>query len=336
MLKPFLGGDEVNSHPQQLHYRFIINFSDLSFEEVERWPHLLEIVESKVKPERLSKSEDVANWPWWQFWRARKALYESIRPLSRVAVCSLHSLHHAIALVPRDQVFSHGLAVFAFEMLTAFAVLQSQAHETWARFFGSSLEDRLRYTPSDCFETFPFPPSWQSNPALESAGQTYYDYRAALMIQNNEGLTDTYNRFHDPEETSPHILQLRTLHAAMDRAVLEAYGWHDLAARATCEFQLDYEEPEDEKVDAPAKRKKKKPWRYKWPQELHDEVLARLLALNQQYAEAERLAGEAAQTGAAKPKGSKKSGKKTTAKTGSEKKHSKKSSSEQVSLIEDE
>ena len=34
---------------------------------------------------------------------------------------------------------------------------------------------------------------------------------------------------HDPHETSPDILQLRALHAAMNRAVLEAYGWHDLA-----------------------------------------------------------------------------------------------------------
>ena len=40
------------------------------------------------------------------------------------------------------------------------------------------------------------------------------------MIENDEGLTKTYNRFHDPYETSPAILKLRDLHAAMDRAVL--------------------------------------------------------------------------------------------------------------------
>ena len=48
------------------------------------------------------------------------------------------------------------------------------------------------------------------------------------MVRHNEGLTKTYNRFHDPHETSPDILQFRALHAAMDRAVLEAYAWHDL------------------------------------------------------------------------------------------------------------
>ena len=64
------------------------------------------------------------------------------------------------------------------------------------------------------------------------------------MVRNNEGLTKTYNRFHDPDERSPDILKLRELHAAMDRAVLDAYGWTDL--KPTCEFLLDYEEDEDE------------------------------------------------------------------------------------------
>ena len=77
---------------------------------------------------------------------------------------------------------------------------------------------------------------------------------------------------------------LLCLHAAMDRAVLVAYGWTDL--HPACEFLLDYEDPEDED-DEGGKRKKKKPWRYRWPDELRDEVLARLIALNQKRAEEE-------------------------------------------------
>ena len=47
-----------------------------------------------------------------------------------------------------------------------------------------------------------------------------------------------------PQRASADILKLRELHAAMDRAVLDAYGWTDL--QPTCEFLLDYEEDEDE------------------------------------------------------------------------------------------
>ena len=39
-----------------------------------------------------------------------------------------------------------------------------------------------------------------------------------------------------------------------------------------CEFLLDYE------IDEETWGKKKKPWRYRWPDEVRDEVLARLLA----------------------------------------------------------
>jgi hypothetical protein len=153
------------------------------------------------------------------------------------------------------------------------------------------MKDDKRYTPSDCFETFPFPNEFESNATLDQTGREYYEFRAALMIRNNEGLTKTYNRFHNPDERQSDILRLRELHAAMDRAVLEAYGWNDLAEQAKCEFILDYE---DEEEESEGSRRRKKPWRYRWPDEIRDEVLARLLTLNTERAEEERLAGEAA------------------------------------------
>jgi hypothetical protein len=161
------------------------------------------------------------------------------------------------------------------------------------------MKDDLRYTPTDCFETFPFPAEFETNAALEAAGQEYCEFRARLMVQNNEGLTKTYNRFHDPEETSPDILRLRELHAAMDRAVLEAYGWPDLIPQCQCEFLLDYEDEEDGAEETG--RRRKKPWRYRWPDPVRDEVLARLLKLNAERAQQERLAGLTA-AGKKKPK----------------------------------
>jgi hypothetical protein len=143
----------------------------------------------------------------------------------------------------------------------------------------SSMKDDLRYTPSDCFETFPFPEGYESSVALESIGREYYEFRAALMIRNDEGLTKTYNRFHDPNESSPDIHQLRELHAAMDRAVLNAYGWQDI--QPVCEFFPEFDDEEEEDESGRPKRKK---FRYRWPEAIHDEVLAKLLDLNRQRA----------------------------------------------------
>ena len=48
------------------------------------------------------------------------------------------------------------------------------------------------------------------------------------MQSRQEGLTKTYNRFHNPDESAEDIERLRELHVEMDRAVADAYGWGDL------------------------------------------------------------------------------------------------------------
>jgi hypothetical protein len=59
------------------------------------------------------------------------------------------------------------------------------------------MEDRQRYTPTDSFETFPFPENFGTDAHLEVAGQQYYEFRAALMVMNNEGLGEKPRRL-DP------------------------------------------------------------------------------------------------------------------------------------------
>src|SRR5439155_15213771 len=134
----------------------------------------------------------------------------------------------ALTFCRADVVYADSTVVVALELSSAFACLQGRVHEVWARRLASSMKDDLRYTPSDCFETFPFPDGWQKVDALERVGREYFGFRAALMIERDEGLTSIYSRFHDPNETDPRIVQLRELHDAMDRAVLDAYGWTDI------------------------------------------------------------------------------------------------------------
>ena len=106
-----------------------------------------------------------------------------------------------------------------------FTLMQSNIHEAWARGYSSTLRTDMQYTPSDCFETFPFPDNLVG---LDAIGQRYHDHRRQIMLSRKEGLTKTYNRFHDPDETSADIQKLRQLHVEMDQAVAAAYGWADL------------------------------------------------------------------------------------------------------------
>jgi hypothetical protein len=284
---PYLGGEEINSSPAQAFDRYVISFGEMSEEEARRWPDLMDIVERKVRPSRRDQGSIVNPERWWHHARPASDLFTATRELKRMLVLSRIGQACAFAFVPSDWLPAESLVVFASESLPFFAVVQARTHEVWARFFSSSMKDDLRYAPSDCFETFPFPPTWECNESLERVGKVYYEFRASLMIRNNEGLTRTYNRFRYPEQRDPDILKLRKLHDAMDRAVLDAYGWTDL--KPTCEFILDYEEEDADQNGR--RRKRRKPWRYRWPDEFRDEVLARLLALNQERAAQEKIMG---------------------------------------------
>ncbi len=295
----YLGGEEINSDPKSMSYRNVINFGTMSLEEASNWPDLLSIVVEKVKPERDMRSNNAIalrqQQYWWRYRSDTPNLFEAVSKIERCLVHSQVSTHLSFVFKDSRHLFSHAANVFALSSFASFCMLQSRNHEIWARLFASSMKDDLRYTPSDCFETFPFPKDYESDPKLEAAGQAYYEYRADLMVRHDEGLTKTYNRFHDPDELSPAIVRLRELHAAMDRAVLDAYGWTDL--HPTCEFLLDYDdEADDDDPTAPPTRRRKKPWRYRWPDDTRDDVLARLLELNRQYAETERLLGLAQST----------------------------------------
>ena len=330
LIFPCIGGKELNSSPTFSHHRYVMNFFgypllradigvswlDLSDREQQNvlrsgivphdyagpvaldWPDLISIVYEKVFPERselIHKKNSAAQKRakfWWQYGAPAHKLYRAIGGMDRVLSMAQVTQNFGLAFLSSRMVFTQKLYVFPFDSYSAFCTLQSRTHEIWARFFASSLEDRLSYANTDCFETFPFPDNWFGLQVTESVGEKYYRHRSRVMLQNDEGLTKTYNRFHDPNENHLSIVRLRELHEAMDRAVLDAYGWTDVSTE--CEFLLDYE------IEGGGG--KKKPYRYRWPDRVRDEVLSRLLELN-----AQRAAEEARTRVSSKKKGRSKS-----------------------------
>ena len=319
---PYIGGSELNAYPQFIPNKYVISFGNMDEAAARQWPDLMHIVEEKVKPDRLTNNREIYRRYWWQFGEKRVELWKAISDLPRALVISSVSDTFGFGLLPTNIVYNQKIIVFAFESYSAFSLLQARPHEYWVRLTSSTFKDDLQYTPSSCFETFPFPEGFKAGHQLELAGEEYYQSRTDLMACNNQGLTTTYNRFHDPAEGNADILKLRELHNAMDRAVLDAYGWCDI--KPVCGFGLDYLDFEDEDLpeDVPEQlwwptaaealsfaaklpqTRRRLPWRYRWPEETRDEVLARLLELNKQRAEEERRTGQAA--AAAKQKKAKK------------------------------
>ena len=195
--------------------------------------------------------------------------------------------------MPTDYIFTHALYVFITDRWDLFAVVQSTLHEVWARKYSGSLKQDLRYSPSDCFNTFAFPAGlWQTaHPGLAKLGERYHAHRKALMQSLWLGLTKIYNLFHN-RDLSPEtvakvskkdtdtaaagledLIELRRLHVVLDIAVRDAYGWQDLDLEHA--FHEVETLPENDRV------------RYTISPAARREVLKRLLAENHTRAGAE-------------------------------------------------
>lgn len=224
---PYLNGEDLNSRPDQSPSRWVINFFDWPLEQAEQYPDCMAIVREKVKPKR----DGLVNKPrerefWWQYERRAVDLYKAISGLDRVLVIANVSKTVMPAFVPTGQVFAHMLAVFVYDDDAHLGLLSSSLHYCWAVQWASAMRTDLRYTPSDVFETFPQPESLTD--AVAACGKALERHRRAMMLDRGEGLTKTYNRVHDPDESAADVVGLRGIHVDLDHAVAAAYGWDDL------------------------------------------------------------------------------------------------------------
>jgi len=232
VLFPYLNGEDLNQRPAASASRWVIDFNDWSEEQARAYSLPYRRLADRVKPERQRLKPDgeyALRKPlperWWQYGEKRPALRKAIADLSEVLVIALVSKTVMPLRVPTGQVFSHKLGVFATDSYSSQAALSSSLHYLWVVKYSSTMRTDINYSPSDVFETFPLP---RSSAELECAGRLLEEVRREMMTQRNLGLTKLYNLVNDPAYADDDVLRLREIHAAIDRAVVGAYGWDDV------------------------------------------------------------------------------------------------------------
>jgi hypothetical protein len=225
VLFPYLNGDDLNSRPDCSPSRWVINFFDWPLERAEDYPDCLDIVRERVKPSRDKVNRAAHRKFWWQYGDKRPLLYSTIKDMSRVVTTAQTAKIPIPVFSPNGIVFSHMLVVFAFDDAFFLGLLNGSLHYWWIVARASTLETRLRYIPTDCFETFPRP---EPSSAVRESGEAVEAHRRQVMLDRWEGLTATYNRVHNPKEEASDIAELRQLHVELDHAVASAYDWADL------------------------------------------------------------------------------------------------------------
>lgn len=290
VIRPYLNALDLMRRSQDV---WIIDFNELPLELAAKYEEPFKYVKQYVKPMRDQIRRERHKREWWLYGESRRGMRAAISGLPRTIATPLVAKHHAMCWVDCISIPSNLLVVIASESDSWLGILQSRIHETWAGALGTQLREQesgSRYTPTTCFETFPFPipsseqeaaiaaaakeldelrsawlnpPEWTREEILEFPGSSDGPWSRYVSEADERGIgTVRYPRLIPKDDTAAEQLAKRTLTNLYN----ERPTWLDLAHRKL-----------DETVFAA----------YGWEPTLSDdEILTSLLALNQQRAAA--------------------------------------------------
>jgi type II restriction/modification system DNA methylase subunit YeeA len=274
---------------------WIIDFgSEMSLDEAAMYEGPFGVVRTRVKPLRDATKRKSYRDYWWIHAEPCSEMRRQIEPLERYLATVAVSKHRIFVWMPPPTLPDHALMVFARSDDFTFGVLHSRLHEVWALKLGTRLETRPRYTPTTCFETFPFPepadeqkamiaatakeldtlrsswlnpPEWTRQEVLEFPGSVKGPWARYVHDADSRGIgTVRYPRLVPKDDDCAARLAKRTLTNLYN----ERPTWLDLAHK---------------KLDAPVFAA------YGWkPDMSDDDILSALLALNLERAKGPKVA----------------------------------------------
>jgi len=172
---PWLNGQDVTRRSRGM---WIIDCYNMSRDEAALYEGPFARIDKDVRQFREAKPRKWYRKEWWQLYAQRPEMRQALRPLSCFIVTPTVSKHRLFAWLSAPTNPDHQLIVFARADDYFFGVLHSRLHEVWALKLGTRLETRPRYTPTTCFETFPFPePSKAQKEAVASAARELNELR---------------------------------------------------------------------------------------------------------------------------------------------------------------
>ncbi|MBU0716121.1 MAG: N-6 DNA methylase [Verrucomicrobia bacterium] len=292
---PWINGLDVTRRNRSM---WIIDFG--VYPELEgcvRYQEPFAFIDAHVRPVKSRNRREIRARYWWRHSETHPEMRCRIAPLPRFLTTVAVAKHRLFVWMSLPTLPDHAVFVFARSDDLFFGILQSRFHEVWALKLGTRLETRPRYTPSTCFETFPFPlgvlntgdPVPSTHAVIAAAAKELNELRDNWLNPSEWTRTETlefpgtvggpWDRYIDPATVTdrgafkvgtvryPRIVARDAECAARlkERTLTKLYNARP-AWLATCH----------EKLDAAVATA------YGWPADLtEDAVLERLLALNQ-------------------------------------------------------
>jgi type II restriction/modification system DNA methylase subunit YeeA len=252
VVKPWSNGMDIMRRSSDT---WIIDFGvDMSEAEAALYEKPFEHVVEHVKPVRMANNREMYRRYWWRHGEPQPALRTTLAGLSRYIVTPRVAKHRMFGWLSGAVLPDSAVVAFACSDDTTFGILSSRFHELWSLRLGTSLEDRPRYTPSTCFETFPFPEGLTLKDRAENTAIAEAAKRLHELRENWLNPAEWVEWAITPEEEKAGFpmrpvakpgheadLKERTLtklynqrpawldnaNQALDAAVASAYGWTD-------------------------------------------------------------------------------------------------------------
>ena len=241
VIKPYLNGRDFMAKPRGA---FVIDFFGYERDEAARlFPAAYQRILDRVKPERDHNRRESIKERWWRFGWERPKWREMVAGLTRFISTPETAKHRVFQFLEAVLLPDNRLTNVASDDSCCLGVLSSRAHICWALAAGGRLEDRPIFTKATCFDPFPFPDisdnqrfhianlSEQLDAHRKRQQVLYPDltltgmYNVLEVLRRGEPLTAKEKVIHEQGLVS----LLAQIHDELDAAVLDAYGWSDLA-----------------------------------------------------------------------------------------------------------
>jgi type II restriction/modification system DNA methylase subunit YeeA len=229
VVRPWVNAQDITGRSRGM---WIIDFGlDMSMSDAALYEAPFEYVKTHVRPVRAEVRRRRYRDRWWLHAEAIPGMRKAMPGLRRYIATPETAKHRLFVWLDPEVLADHALVIFVRDDDYTFGVLQSRVHELWARGTGTQLrevESGFRYTPSTCFETFPFPdPTPEQRERVGEAARRLVELRDCWLVPPGldpadlakRTLTNLYNQ---------RPTWLANAHADLDNTVTRAYDWADL------------------------------------------------------------------------------------------------------------
>ncbi len=274
VLKPFLIGDELVAAPGAQPSRFVIDFTLMDVNQAATYKELFQRIELMVLLDRKEKGEAQqeenkkalkANLKakvnkhhinflnnWWKLSYGREDMLTQLESRKRFVACARVTQRPIFEFFDTDIRPNDKIMAFCFEDYYSFGLIQSNIHWRWFLEKCTTLGETPNYNSAAIWDTFPWPqgPTQKQVEKIAEAALKLHRKRTKTLKDHNMTLRDLYRLLEQPGKNP-----IKELHAALDKAVIDAYGFDEkkdlLSQLLELNLSVAAKEEKQEPVQAP-------------------------------------------------------------------------------------